>query len=761
MNSNKKDVNDYFKYLKLYYLELAKKLKKEREEKKKKEQETIRIVKKREEQLINRRRKVVKKRKIAIKTNDSLKDNKVNIKKEEKKVTIDNIKLQEIKKKQQAALINEKKKQEELKKKAEEKKKQEELKKKTEEKKKQEELKKKAEEKKKQEELKKKNEEKKKQEELKKKAEEKKKQEELKKKAEEKKKQDELKKKVEEEIKKKQQAALINKKKKEKELKNNSEEKKKDNDIKKKKQASTTKKTINNKDKDNENKVVKKEKNNENNKGKKDNKEKKDVKVVGKKKKDDTKKEEKSNNKKQDVKNDNKENNKKKDVDSNKKTEENKKEDKKKNTEKVKKETEKKKETKDNKKNIEDIGKKEFISTINKQIQKDYDSLHNLNMEIHRINQELEICKTESDFNKLINRANENKKNIESVISRLNMIKSGEIISIAFSLSKKQPKELKEYIDILKKDSSNYTYLKTLYPEFKYKLDYSDTISRINKNNTTLINNINEKKQSVNNINEKKEENVLDINKFNKKVFDFKNKLLKFQMSINGYSSKVKNIMPKKVIETKYYLGDKEIKGNLHLKQIAISLSNNPKYDMMTAEQIFNKLRSQLRVVTKESIVPSNNYRIDLLREKASLNLTRKDILSTLDEVREFKNEFREEFNDHLSSSEFYEYYSEIESIETKLKNEEEKGRLLNNDIDKAIIENDKRVEQINKMNKLNQQNNTVQNNNQQNNVQQNNVQQNNNQQKNNNIDYNTLYASMYRSEYVDEEEKKQGGPRM
>ena len=50
MNSNKKDVNDYFKYLRLYYIELAKKRKKELEEKKKKQLE-IDIKRKKEEEL--------------------------------------------------------------------------------------------------------------------------------------------------------------------------------------------------------------------------------------------------------------------------------------------------------------------------------------------------------------------------------------------------------------------------------------------------------------------------------------------------------------------------------------------------------------------------------------------------------------------------------------------------------------------------------------------------------------------------------------
>ena len=39
MNSNKKDVNDYFKWIRRYYLELMKKKKKEIEEIKKKNEE--------------------------------------------------------------------------------------------------------------------------------------------------------------------------------------------------------------------------------------------------------------------------------------------------------------------------------------------------------------------------------------------------------------------------------------------------------------------------------------------------------------------------------------------------------------------------------------------------------------------------------------------------------------------------------------------------------------------------------------------------
>ena len=57
MNSNKKDVNDYFKYLRLYYMELAKKRKKELEEKKKKQHEIELKRKKKEEELLSAKRK--------------------------------------------------------------------------------------------------------------------------------------------------------------------------------------------------------------------------------------------------------------------------------------------------------------------------------------------------------------------------------------------------------------------------------------------------------------------------------------------------------------------------------------------------------------------------------------------------------------------------------------------------------------------------------------------------------------------------------
>ena len=64
MNTNRKDVNDYFKYLKLYYRNLAKKKKKEYEEKKKKKEEINRIRRKKEELKLQLNCTLIQKRKI-------------------------------------------------------------------------------------------------------------------------------------------------------------------------------------------------------------------------------------------------------------------------------------------------------------------------------------------------------------------------------------------------------------------------------------------------------------------------------------------------------------------------------------------------------------------------------------------------------------------------------------------------------------------------------------------------------------------------
>ena len=105
MNTNKKDVNDYFKYLRLYYIALAKKKKKELEEKKKKEEELLIRKKHLEEELIINRKKVTKSTPIAIKTKETLKEqNNIKI---TKKTGANITELKNIKKKQQENLISE------------------------------------------------------------------------------------------------------------------------------------------------------------------------------------------------------------------------------------------------------------------------------------------------------------------------------------------------------------------------------------------------------------------------------------------------------------------------------------------------------------------------------------------------------------------------------------------------------------------------------------------------------------------------------
>ena len=169
-------------------------------------------------------------------------------------------------------------------------------------------------------------------------------------------------------------------------------------------------------------------------------------------------------------------------------------------------------------------------------------------------------------------------------------------------------------------------------------------------------------------------------------------------MSIMNLENKVKGIKPVEKTETKYFLGNMEITSNTHLQQIATKLSKDPS-NTLTVEQIYMNLRSKLKTVTKNTLVPSNNFKDNLLEEKNNLILTKKDISSCLEEVRIFKQEFEYEYNDYLSTSEFYNYYSEIESLETKLENQNNKANNLSNTIDKSIKENDKKIAEIEKMN--------------------------------------------------------------
>ena len=353
----------------------------------------------------------------------------------------------------------------------------------------------------------------------------------------------------------------------------------------------------------------------------------------------------------------------------------------------------------DKKKHEENIiGKDEFIKTINKRIKDDYESLRELDLEIHRINSLLNNTKDVNDIKKLLERLKNNQKNIDNIIERINMIKDGTILKVAYDLSKTKPNELKEFIKEWEKEPNNAKYLRELYPEFKYKLDYTDTVYNIKEKTEDKKRDLENKIDEYTKLNENQKNNDKNISAFKTKLNSFKDKLLRFQMSVSTLENDVKNIVPVLRTETKYYLGNMEIKNELQLKQIAMKLSQSPN-NTLSLEQIYNELKNKIKTVTKETIEPSNNFKINLLEQKNKLISTKKDINLTIEEVRDFKREFQSEYNDYLSSSEFYEYYSEIESIEDKLVNQKNKTDLLNIKMDKSILENDKKIAEINKMN--------------------------------------------------------------
>ena len=297
-------------------------------------------------------------------------------------------------------------------------------------------------------------------------------------------------------------------------------------------------------------------------------------------------------------------------------------------------------------------------------------------------------------------------------------------------------------------------YLNELYPEFKYKLDYTEEVNYINKENGLLISNLNNKKDNLDKLETKKDSNEKNMDGYNDKLLKFRDKLLNFQMTVMNYSTKIKNIVPKEELVTKYFLGDREIKNSLELKKLSIKIAGESNKN---PEEVFNNLRSKLRVVQEKNIVPSANYKTDLLNEKTSLNMTKKEILETLNEVREFKDEFSNEYNDVLSTSEFYNYYSEIESLENKLSRENDKTNILSNEIDKSILDNDKKVKEIEKINLEKKKKEEMEKNKKQ---QQQNQQNNLNQNMNpymNNVMYNNMYQNPY-DNYEYEEEKTRGG---
>ena len=376
-------------------------------------------------------------------------------------------------------------------------------------------------------------------------------------------------------------------------------------------------------------------------------------------------------------------------------------------------------------------------------------------MEIHRINKELENVKDISDIDKLISRVNSNKEKISEVINRIDMIKEGTIINVVYDLSKEKSKDLKDLVEIMKKEKNNTRYLKEFYPNFEGKLDYTDNIKRTNNDTNKLLSEIENKKNNFESKENSIEDNEEKIRKFNEKRLYFENKLLKFQISLSNYQNRVKNIIPEEKIEKKFYIGNIEVKNNEQIKNLAINYYNNNQTDL-TVEEIYNRLRSSMKVVTKKTIVPSDNLKMDLLKEKSNLKLTDNEIASTLKELREFKTEFNEEFNDYLDASEYYEYFSKIETIENKLVSEQNKVATLDSKLDKTILENDKKLREIDAMNKEQQMKDKM--NEQQNQVRRqqpnNPTQQNTNAMQNMSIEeLNMRYNMMFGNGYEEEQE--------
>ena len=688
MNSNKKDVNDYFKWIRRYYLELMKKKKKEIEEIKKKNEE-IEIIRKKKQQeyeniinnqleskkakVENSRKKVVEKKEIKKKTTLKEETTKIN------NPTINKTRAINIELERKRKFEEQKKKDLENIKKLNEKKKLEEDKKKNEEKKKQQERTKKLDEEKK-----------KQQEELKKEQKKKKKLEEEKIKQENEKKKDEQNNKTKEEKEKNNEVYKDN-------LKNNANNKNINEQVNNEEKKKNETKKENNKKTDNkekENNNVTKQENKE-----KDSKE-KDSKVKNDKKQEDIEKNKESkinddktkeeNKKEKDETNDKKD---KKEIDDKNKSKEQNKTTEEKN-EKVSKKSEKEIELE----NIEKIGLANFIKTINKKIKDDYKSLNDLDMENHRITQELENAREVSDINKLIDRLKGNQNKIDAIINRINDIENGNIISDVYEYSKEKPKELKKFIKILEKEKNNTRYIDTIYkPNFKDKLDYTDRINRIKINTNKKEQELISKKDSFENLNDKEQENDNQIENFNKKRYHFEDLALKFQISISNFENKVNNISIKEEVIKKYFLNGIEIKNNLQLKRIAMSMYNEE--NGKSVEQIYNELQSKLYIVASSKLVPSNNYKTQLLNEKQGLLNTKLELKTTLREIKEFKDEFIREFSDYYDTNEYLSYLDQIEKIEGRLSNQNDKLNLLNNKIDTTIIKNDKKVEEIDKMN--------------------------------------------------------------
>ena len=345
------------------------------------------------------------------------------------------------------------------------------------------------------------------------------------------------------------------------------------------------------------------------------------------------------------------------------------------------------------------IGKEEFIKAVNEKISDDYKSLHNLEMENHRLTQELENVRDVGDVDKLLERIHENQNEIDNIIGRIHGIENGEIISVAYEFSKTKPKELKEFIKELESEPNNYRYVDELYkPYFKDNIDYIDRVTRLKNDTDSKEQEIQDTKDTFTNLDDKRNDNDMELERYNKRRFHFENMLLKYQVAINTLQSKVQNITVEEKKVTRYFLGNIEIKNSMQLKRIAMNMFNQPG-NQKDLQQIYQELQSKLTIIENSKLVPSGNYRNMLLNEKNNLFNTGLELKGTISEIRAMKEEFKEEFSDYYDNEEYFSYLEQIEKMERKFVSQTDKISLLDTKIDQTILENDRKVAEIEQMN--------------------------------------------------------------
>ncbi len=416
---------------------------------------------------------------------------------------------------------------------------------------------------------------------------------------------------------------------------------------------------------------------------------------------------------------------------------------------------EKSEEEKDKEENLK-LGKKEFIDTLNKALKDDKDQLRELDLENYRIRKELDNTKDLNDINKLLARLKKNQDIENTILSRINKIKDGSIILDVYDLSKKQPKYLKDYIEMLKTDKND-IYFKELYENFKYDLNHKDTITHIINETNAVKKEIESKQTLVNDKGEKIDYDNNLLENYKNKKLKLESAILKFQISLNDLENKVKNISATEKLEKRYFLGNKEIKNKLELNAIALKLFHS-KDNNLSHLEIYNKLKNSLRTELTSRIVSNATYKDVLLKEKENLFKTKKDLVSTLDDVRKLKQDFIFEFKDYLSTSEYYNFISDIELLEDKLSSQKQKISILDKKVDITMLEHDKKVTEIEKMNETKDKNNNLNNNQNKNNNQNINNTQHNKQQMPYQNNPNIIEYPFY--DYYEPEEKTRGRSR-